>query len=190
MHIPSLRIIFILVLTSLSLSSSLIQIFKGVVKTELTRHKNGSWSAAAANLFYVSLNHGNNQLTLIGMWKDMWLPSQAILSPALKSPKAGAQTSIFCAVDQSLDGVAAHFIPRPCQGNFSILGVRPLLCGLCRRGSSKAGLRYGGGCEALGEERADCGCSLTLLHCFSVVYQFRILNSRMTTLSQWGKFEM
>ena len=34
--------------------------FKGVVKTELTRHKNGSWSAAAANLIYVSLKCGNN----------------------------------------------------------------------------------------------------------------------------------
>ena len=113
LSISKYSLLFVLVSTSLSLSSSLIQIFKGVVKTELTRHKNGSWSAAAANLFYVSLNHGNNQLTTIGMWKDMWLPSQAILSPALKSPKAGAQTSIFCAVDQSLDGVGAHFIPRP-----------------------------------------------------------------------------
>ena len=30
---------------------------------------------------------------------------QAILSPALKSPRAGAQTSIFCAVDESLEAV-------------------------------------------------------------------------------------
>jgi len=57
----------------------------GVVKTELTRHKNGSWSAAAANLIY------------------------AILSPALKSPRAGAQTSIFCAVDESLKDVSGVY---------------------------------------------------------------------------------
>ena len=30
---------------------------------------------------------------------------QAILSPALKSPRAGAQTSIFCAIDESLEAV-------------------------------------------------------------------------------------
>ena len=33
---------------------------------------------------------------------------QAILSPALKSPRAGAQTSIFCAVDESLEDVSFH----------------------------------------------------------------------------------
>jgi len=60
-------------------------IHPGVVKTELTRHKNGSWSAAAANLIY------------------------AILSPALKSPRAGAQTSIFCAVDESLKDVSGVY---------------------------------------------------------------------------------
>jgi len=71
----------------------------GVVKTELTRHKNGSWSAAAANLFY------------------------AILSPALKSPKAGAQTSIFCAVDQSLDGVSGLYFVDCAEGEVAKQGL-------------------------------------------------------------------
>jgi len=73
--------------------------FKGVVKTELTRHKNGSWSAAAANLIY------------------------AILSPALKSPQAGAQTSIFCAVDKSLDGVSGLYFVDCAQGKVGKQGL-------------------------------------------------------------------
>ena len=82
---------------------------QGVVKTELTRHKNGSWSAAAANLIYVSWS---NLFEVIWQNNNSWdscnLLLQAILSPALKSPRAGAQTSIFCAVDESLKDVSSH----------------------------------------------------------------------------------
>ena len=100
-------------------------------------------------------------------------PSQAILSPALKSPQAGAQTSIFCAVDKSLDGVnntddtwaitciilALSFV--------SCLGVWPLLCRLCRRQSGKAGLGYGGSWEALEGEREDGGRLVFFFSCCS-----------------------
>ena len=41
----------------------------------------------------------------LALVKNVSFATQAILSPALKSPQAGAQTSIFCAVDESLEGV-------------------------------------------------------------------------------------
>ena len=97
------------------------------MKTELTRHKNGSWSAAAANLIYVS----NLKLILkltkcagLSPWLNVSFPTQAILSPALKSPQAGAQTSIFCAVDESLEGVGDDHL------RTFLLGVWRLFCGL------------------------------------------------------------
>ena len=58
----------------------------GVVRTELSRYKNES---IAARIFHIVFN--------------------VILAPFIKDPKSGAQTTIFCAVDESLEEVTGQY---------------------------------------------------------------------------------
>ena len=58
----------------------------GVVKTELSRYKNDTFPAGVFHIF-----------------------TQVLMAAFFKTPESGAQTSIFCAVDEAMEGVTGKY---------------------------------------------------------------------------------
>lgn len=58
----------------------------GVVKTELSRYKNDTFAAGVFHIF-----------------------TQVLMAAFFKTPESGAQTSIFCAVDEAMEGVTGKY---------------------------------------------------------------------------------